>query len=758
MEGKLKTIANLLDKSWLSGVVVISVMLCLSRPLLAQVSEGGKPYTFSNPVADSILTIRMESIDVASLLAEDALEAQQGKHVSPRFGYPFEVNMGLDSAGTWTELPSGDRVWRLRIVAPGAYSINLLYDEFNLSPGAKFFIYNEDRSMVLGAFSSVNNKDHGKFSTGPVQGSVSILEYYEPANVRDKGRLHISRVVHAYRNFFGHSDSGTLNKELSLLDFGDSDTCENNVNCPEGAPWADEKRSVVMVLIADGTRMRSGAIINNTRLDYTPYLLAAFHSIDRSPRDGSISQSEREVAEQWIIMFNYESPDCSDSDGPTNQTVSGTTLLASNVASDFALLELSVTPPAWYDIYYAGWSNLNTAPGSSVCIHHPEGDIKKISFDNDPATSSTWSGAPSNSHWKVIWDDGTTEPGSSGSPLFDPIHRIAGQLDGGWASCSNPDASDYYGKFSRSWAYGGSASSRLKDWLDPDGTAAETLGGMEGPPRIEYLTLANLSMQKAKVYTAVSSVTAGTNTIVETSGDVRFAAGEQITLSPGFHAKAGSNFKAYIDPDLIPPPPPAPTGLCIVDPGVYDDLVELDWSSSPGATSYKVYRQFDDGGWSCIATTTISLYFDDGATVDLEYEFLLEYYVTAVNYGGESGPSNIASVNGYPWRKTISDEGSEIPLVYSLGHAYPNPFNPVTTIRYGLPEASEVTIVVYDIMGREVIRWSRQEPPGYRSLIWNGKDHSGRLVPSGIYLYRIVAASTESDRRFTTSRKMLLLK
>ena len=69
-----------------------------------------------------------------------------------------------------------------------------------------------------------------------------------------------------------------------------------------------------------------------------------------------------------------------------------------------------------------------------------------------------------------------------------------------------------------------------------------------------------------------------------------------------------------------------------------------------------------------------------------------------------------------------------------------------------------VSLVVYDIMGREVIRWDRQEPPGYRQLVWNGRDRSGRLVPSGIYLYRLVAASTESNRRFTTSRKMLLLK
>ena len=100
------------------------------KALIAQVSEGGMPFTFSSSIADSIPTVRMDSVDVDSLLAEDELETKQRMPVPFRFGYPFEVSLGLDSAGTWTELANGDRVWRLRIAAPGAYSINLLYDEF----------------------------------------------------------------------------------------------------------------------------------------------------------------------------------------------------------------------------------------------------------------------------------------------------------------------------------------------------------------------------------------------------------------------------------------------------------------------------------------------------------------------------------------------------------------------------------------------------------------------------------------------------
>ena len=131
-------------------------------------------------------------------------------------------------------------------------------------------------------------------------------------------------------------------------------------------------------------------------------------------------------------MFNYESPNCANNDGPTWMTVQGSIKRANNAFSDFALLELLETPPDSYSVYYSGWSAINEAAQSSVGIHHPSGDIKKISFDYDALLSANYGTSGEPSHWRVIqWDDGTTEPGSSGSPLFDSLtHRIVGQLHG----------------------------------------------------------------------------------------------------------------------------------------------------------------------------------------------------------------------------------------------------------------------------------------------------------------------------------------
>ena len=149
--------------------LVVALLGPLS-PVVAQISQGGRPTSFSSTLTDAIATRTMAALDVAALMAEDDLESAQGSPPPLRFGYAFAVSLGLDSAGTWTELPNGDRLWRLRIVAPGAYSINLLYDDFWLPVGGRLFIYNEDRHMVLGAFTAANNKDHGKFSTGLVRG------------------------------------------------------------------------------------------------------------------------------------------------------------------------------------------------------------------------------------------------------------------------------------------------------------------------------------------------------------------------------------------------------------------------------------------------------------------------------------------------------------------------------------------------------------------------------------------------------------
>jgi V8-like Glu-specific endopeptidase len=254
--------------------------------------------------------------------------------------------------------------------------------------------------------------------------------------------------------------------DLERGPYGTSGSCNNNVNCPVGAAWQVEKRSVALIL-SGGSASCTGVLVNNTANDGTPYFLTANHCYSSG------------ATPSWVFVFNHETTGCTGSTGPTNQTISGCTLRARRAGSDFCLVQLSSAPPQNYNVQYAGWDATDAVTVTSATgIHHPSGDLKKISFENNAVPQGTWSGAET---WDVQqWDDGITEGGSSGSPLFDQNHRIIGQLFGGASACSGSTENgqgDSYGRFGVSWDAGASPSARLKEWLDPGNTGALVIDG-----------------------------------------------------------------------------------------------------------------------------------------------------------------------------------------------------------------------------------------------------------------------------------------
>ncbi len=473
---------------------VITMLLLAASTVYSQISAGGKPVSFSIAARGNIQTLTMPPIDVAAYLAEDMRE---GKDVPYRFGAPIEVAYDLKNSGTWETLNDGARLWRLKITSQGAYSLNLLYDEFWLPQGGQLFLYNADRSSEIGAFTSANNKEYRTFATAPTQGDEVTLEYSQPASVTETPIIKISRVVHGYHNLF---DVGGM---AGVNGFSDAGSCNNNVNCPVGVGWADQIRSVAMILTGGGSRLCSGAMVNNVRRNGTPYFLTANHCLG-----GEAS---------WIFMWNYQSPTCSNIDGPTWMTVQGSTLKATFSTSDFALVQLTEAPPDSYLVYFAGWSAADVAGDSSCGIHHPQGDIKKISFDYGFTQMTDYlRNGPGTTHLRIVnWEDGTTEPGSSGSPLFNKHKQVVGQLHGGFASCTSI-TSDWYGKLARSWLGGGSNSSGLRNWLDPDNTGAITLDGYD-PNRAIVITHTPLENKEATsgFYEVTCSIAAETTLVAD---------------------------------------------------------------------------------------------------------------------------------------------------------------------------------------------------------------------------------------------------
>ncbi len=286
-------------------------------------------------------------------------------------------------------------------------------------------------------------------------------------------------------------------------DFGDAGDCQVNVACPEGDERRDQIRSVVRILVRIGNIAGwcTGTVLNNVAYNYEPLILSAehcglFNNAFASPQD----------LNRWVFFFNYQSPDCSDPPVEGNLDdffLAGAQLLARSddeggeTGSDMLLLRLNTSIPEAFNVYYAGWNRSGgISPEQGYCIHHPEGDIKKISSMSGSARSGAFGSNADNTHWLVQWRAtangfGTTEGGSSGSPLFDDNGLVTGQLTGGLSGCSTPNGEDFYGKFSYNWTSNGQSPDRqLLPWLDPLNTGLLALGGanLNDLPPVDTLT------------------------------------------------------------------------------------------------------------------------------------------------------------------------------------------------------------------------------------------------------------------------------
>ncbi|MFT4524526.1 MAG: lysyl endopeptidase [Bacteroidia bacterium] len=430
----------------------VAALLLTAITIQAQVSQNILPISQSAHSLESVVpAFETTETNHAVLLAEDDANIEV---VAPfRFGIDKNVDIEFSNSGQWESLSNGDRVWRLNVVSEGAHSLNFTFDGFYMPEGASFHIHNENET--LGAFTATNNQESGEFATYLIAGDHATLEYFEPLAVLHQGTLGLNKVIHGYKDILGTSS----NKSAAG---GGSGACNINVICPEGIGWEDETSGAV-ALILNGF-VCSGSMITDVPQSGTPYLLTANHCTDGSGSPGT-----------YVFRFNYEASTCAGNSGPTNQTVTGSVLRANNTASDMALLELNSEPPLSYGSFFTGWDRSGSVADETTCIHHPSGDIKKISHDFQSPQSQVWSGAQV---WDVNWNEGVTEGGSSGSPLLDENHRIIGQLFGGSSSCTNPNGGDVYGKFDVSWD-GASAASRLKDWLDPGNTGTTIMDGWD---------------------------------------------------------------------------------------------------------------------------------------------------------------------------------------------------------------------------------------------------------------------------------------
>ena len=384
-----------------------------------------------------------------ALMAEDIERRAEGPGpVRMAVGRP--VSGDLETVGAWVTLRDGRRVWQAVFRAATAEHLSLSFPEAALPEGAEMWLEATDGRHALARPLTHRDARHGELWTPLVQGDELRAVLVLPPGAG--AHLSLGAVHAGYRPIGAPPPQGS---------------CNIDVACPESDGW-EEEIAAAAVYGMGGDYWCSGAMLTNTAEDETPLFATADHCGVRSSNAASL-----------VVYWNYQSPSCGDlSGGRADDWQIGATLRARVSDADWSLVELDDAPdPAW-NVSWAGWDRRDQATQAAVAIHHPGTDEKAISFEDDPTRVTDAYGNAANAngtHIRVIdWDLGTTEGGSSGSPLFSEEHRVVGVLTGGDAACGN-DESDWYGRLAYAWEDGSSSSRRMRDWLDPGDLGTETV-------------------------------------------------------------------------------------------------------------------------------------------------------------------------------------------------------------------------------------------------------------------------------------------
>ncbi|AXQ30239.1 serine protease [Solimonas sp. K1W22B-7] len=405
----------------------------------------------------------------------DALDDAKEHPLQYAVGLPLDLGV---ADGGWDSPAAGIARWRLGIDSQGAESLALSLEDLKLPAGAELRWIGEDSGDAQGPLAA---EADGSLLLPVVRGGHALLELRLPAARKGGFGLHIVEAQHGYRGF---PTAGTAKGN-----FGTSGACNVDVACSAANDWLPQVRSVVLITL-NNRALCTGTLVNNVRLDETPYILTANHC-----------DLDQVAASGIRAYFNVNRGGCgSGSNGRVDQFITAKELVARNPTSDFALLQLrgpadGAPPVTNYNVYFAGWDVSGTTPSSGAAIHHPSGDDKKISRYSGGVSkkNNTAVGDFTVDAWEVFWNSGTTEGGSSGAALWNQSGRVIGTLSGGSANCSGSqpnDKPDYFGRLELAWLGEDKAiGNNLKIYLDPDNSGTTVLNGLnrgvDPPPATE---------------------------------------------------------------------------------------------------------------------------------------------------------------------------------------------------------------------------------------------------------------------------------
>lgn len=381
------------------------------------------------PVTEKIPTIEVSP----SANSEDNLTLGKNEG-SFRYGISIDENISLDNSGMWFDSLPEINVWAVKIFGKNAKSLDIEFDVFKLSKNSFIQIYSLKDNIIQGPIVYNDNNVYNSFATDLIYSDEIIIELVSPVNEKNQNDISINKVVYGC---FDEGSTQAILQELSGVTATMAATldCHNDVNCYSS--YANEKGAVAMLKYNDSF-FGSSFLVNDAKNDGR-YLLSSRHQWSYVVGGDSLAKHPTRLA-MVVVKFFYMSSSCDGSALTKNYSLTGVNVVHEYLGEpDIVLCKLIAEPVWFYSNYpggplypdkaasFLGWSIISDEPTSMAGIHHPGGDLMKITF-YDFKNTAYESGVGYT--YVSEYTSGVFEDGSSGSPLMDQNKRLVGILHG----------------------------------------------------------------------------------------------------------------------------------------------------------------------------------------------------------------------------------------------------------------------------------------------------------------------------------------
>lgn len=334
-------------------------------------------------------------------------------------------------------------------------AIEVLLNVDDIAPSEKIYLKDSETDEILYEIPHVN---HHQVLSPSFDPRSTYLEWSCGAGHQYESKFSVE-------NIYVHKPEETRGRGIG---FGTSLSCFPNAACKQDSILQLISSTTVRIrmVMNEGIGWCSGSFVNTTRNDRSPFILSAYHcTFQYTPK-----------YDLWRFDLQYKSDSCANPAAePQYFSLTGCQLKASGQGSDFLLVLLNDDVPINQKVTFAGWNRDSIElPDTLYLVHHPNADIRKFStcatgavINQNPIGWSEGYTTPGKHHLSFKFTEGGHQPGSSGGPVFNQDGYLIAQLHGGSMGCEDVNHA-FAGRFAKSWNYGTTPSTRLRDWLDPD--------------------------------------------------------------------------------------------------------------------------------------------------------------------------------------------------------------------------------------------------------------------------------------------------